>query len=117
MATGNDFRALEAGAHAFAARDGHYRALTTMHFDRQTRVLHASLTLPLAVGVVGGNCGWHRGVKVAQKILGSFAYSSEKLASVMVSVGLAQCLAALFALSSEGIQKGHMRLHNKKLIK
>lgn len=117
LATGNDFRALEAAAHAYAARDGHYKALTEMYYDRQSRMLNASLVLPLSVGVVGGNCGSHRGVKVAQKILGSFARSGPKLASVMVSVGLAQCLAALLALSSEGIQKGHMRLHNKKLIK
>jgi hydroxymethylglutaryl-CoA reductase len=115
IATGSDFRALEAGAHAFAARGGHYRALTDLSYDADTRILHANLVMPLAVGVVGGNCGLHRGVKVAHKILGPFAQSSQKLASVMVSVGLSQCLAALFALSSEGIQKGHMRLHHKKL--
>ncbi len=115
LATGNDFRALEAGAHAFAARHGRYAALTELRYDPAARLLHASLVLPLSGGVVGGLCGSHRGVKVAHKILGPFAFSSQKLASVMVSVGLAQCLAALLALSSEGIQKGHMRLHHKKL--
>ncbi len=117
LATGCDFRALEAGAHAFAARNGRYRALSEMELDKEKGMLHVSLCLPLAVGVVGGNVGAHRAVKVAHKILGPFAKTSRALASVMVSVGLAQCLGALLALSSEGIQKGHMRLHAKKAKK
>lgn len=117
IATGCDFRALEAGAHTFAARTGSYRALSDFRLDREKGILEATLCLPLAVGVVGGNAGSHRAVKVAHKILGAFAEKSSRLASVMVSVGLGQCLAALLALSSEGIQKGHMRLHGKKAQK
>ena len=114
LATGNDFRALEAGAHAYAARSGTYQALTSITFEQNNKNLLATLTIPLAIGVVGGICRTHRGVKVAHKLLGDYALNSTKLSSVMVSVGLAQCLAALLALSSDGIQKGHMKLHNKK---
>lgn len=114
IATGNDFRAIEAGAHAYAAREG-YRPLTNFAIDREKRVIDAELVMPLAVGVVGGIAHIHRGVHFSHKLLGAFAKTSSKLSSVMVSVGLAQCLAALLALSREGIQRGHMRLHNKKL--
>lgn len=114
LATGNDFRALEAGAHAFAALNGRYRPLTSMDIDLKRQSLKASLTLPMAVGVVGGMVGLHPGVRLAHKILGNGARSAKRLAGVMASVGLAQCLAALLALSQEGIQKGHMRLHHKK---
>lgn len=113
LATGNDTRALAAAAHAYAAHTGSYQPLTSINC--QSAYLKADICLPLAVGVVGGHGAFHTGVKNARKILGPFAISSKKLASVMASVGLAQCLAALFALSSEGIQKGHMKLHDKKL--
>jgi hydroxymethylglutaryl-CoA reductase len=114
MATGNDVRAIEAGAHAYAAISGSYRPLTNMEIDLKEQLLTAKLTLPLAVGVVGGLTAFHPGVKLAHKILGEFAESSQKLCAVMASLGLAQCLAALLALCQEGIQKGHMRLHQKK---
>ncbi|HXW60165.1 MAG TPA: hydroxymethylglutaryl-CoA reductase, partial [Myxococcota bacterium] len=114
LATGNDTRAIEAAAHAYAARSGAYGVLTNFNVDE--RGLHAELTMPLAIGVVGGNCAIHQGVKVAHKILGNFAHSGLALARAMVSVGLAQCLAALLALSLEGIQQGHMKLHKKKLL-
>lgn len=115
IATGNDFRALEAGAHAYAAsQPGGYKALTTMEIDEARQMLKARLRLPLAIGVVGGNTKTHPQVRIAQKILGWHGEKSERLASVMVSVGLAQCLAAVHALSSEGIQRGHMKLHHRK---
>jgi hydroxymethylglutaryl-CoA reductase len=117
LATGNDFRALEAGAHAYAARDASYKPLTTMTLDKNLSLLRAELCLPLALGVVGGNLKVHSGVNVAHKILGEFASTNKQLASVVVSVGLAQCLAALMALCTDGIQKGHMALHHKKSIK
>lgn len=115
IATGNDFRAIEAGAHAFAAKDGSYRPLTTISIDYRSQLLNAELILPLAVGVVGGISSVHQGVAFAHKVLGSFRTSSRRLSSVMVSVGLSQCLAALMALCDNGIQKGHMKLHKKKL--
>lgn len=115
IATGNDFRAIEAGAHAYAARNGSYGPLTSIVVDEHQRTLSASLTMPLAVGVVGGIVTMHDGVVLAHKILGPFAKSSSMLASVMISAGLSQCLGALLALSQEGIQKGHMKLHEKKL--
>lgn len=113
-ATGNDTRAIEAAAHAYAARDG-YSPLTSLDIDEQRGGVRAELTIPLAVGVVGGITAIHPGVRLAHKILGPWAQSGSGLSSVMVSVGLAQCLAALFALCQEGIQKGHMKLHHKKL--
>lgn len=111
LATGNDFRALEAGAHAFASVGG-YGPLTKMSIDGP--FLRAEISLPMAVGVVGGVTNFHPSVKLAHKILGAHAKSAKKLSAVMASVGLAQCLAALFALSQDGIQKGHMKLHRKK---
>jgi hydroxymethylglutaryl-CoA reductase len=114
IATGNDFRALEAAAHAYASMTGSYGPLTRISIDRENKILHAKLSLPLAVGVVGDGLKLNNGVRVAHKILGSFVESNKKLASVMVSVGLAQCLAALMALCTDGIQKGHMALHSKK---
>jgi len=114
IATGNDFRALEAGAHAYAAITGTYGPLTRMSIDEENKCLNAELCLPLAVGVVGEGLKLNSGVSVAHKILGTFVESNKKLASVMVSVGLAQCLAALMALCTDGIQKGHMALHSKK---
>lgn len=117
IATGNDFRAIEASAHAYASLNGSYEPLTKLTFDVKNKLLHAQLTLPLAVGVVGGITGIHDGVRFSHKVLDSFAMSSKKLASVMVSVGLAQCLAALLALSVDGIQQGHMKLHKKKTLK
>jgi hydroxymethylglutaryl-CoA reductase len=111
IATGNDWRAVEAGAHAYAARDGHYRALTAWQTDEQGN-LHGSLTLPLAVGIVGGATRAHPAARVSLRILQ--VGSAAELARVMAAVGLAQNLAALRALVTSGIQQGHMRLHARQ---
>lgn len=114
LATGNDFRAIEAGAHAYAARDGGYRPLTNWE-QASNGDLIGSIELPLAVGIVGGLTKTHRVAQIALKILG--AHSGQELAAVMAAVGLAQNLAALRALATEGIQKGHMKLHTRRLEK
>lgn len=111
LATGNDWRALEAGAHAYAARSGAYRALTEWTRDANGD-LHGALELPLAVGIVGGMTKAHRGAQVALRILG--VKSGQELAVVMAAVGLAQNFAALHALAGEGIQHGHMKLHARR---
>jgi hydroxymethylglutaryl-CoA reductase len=112
IATGNDWRALEAGAHAYAARDGQYRALTDWRVaagDGGEPVLAGRIELPLAVGIVGGATKVHPTAQTALKILG--VTSARELAEVMAAVGLAQNLSALRALAAEGIQRGHMALH------
>ena len=114
IATGQDFRAIEAGAHAFAARDGTYRSLTRWRKTKEGD-LGGEIELPLAVGIVGGAVSVHPAAKVAIQILG--AKSAKELAAAMAAVGLAQNLAALRALSAEGIQAGHMRLHKRKFSK
>lgn len=113
IATGNDWRAIEAGAHAYAAMDGQYRALTRWRIDGDH--LDGSLALPLSVGTVGGVTRLHPAAKACLKVLGN--PSGTGLARIMAAVGLAQNLSALRALSSEGIQQGHMRLHesNRRL--
>ncbi len=112
IATGNDWRAIEAGAHAWAARDGSYRALSRWWLD-ENEILHGSLELPLAVGTVGGATRVHPLAAVALKILG--VSSARELAEIMAAVGLAQNFAALRALATEGIQRGHMNLHARQL--
>lgn len=112
MATGNDWRAVEAGAHAFAARDGSYRSLTRWWQDKEGN-LHGSIELPLAVGIVGGATKVHPTAQVALKILA--IESARELAEVIACVGLAQNFAAIKALATEGIQRGHMRMHAKQL--
>jgi hydroxymethylglutaryl-CoA reductase len=107
IATGNDWRAIEAGAHAFACRNGRYGPLSTWTVEDGTLV--GRIELPLAVGTVGGPIKVHPCVRLMHRILG--AQSARELAEVMASVGLAQNLAALRALGSIGIQKGHMALH------
>jgi len=109
LATGNDWRAIEAGAHAFAAMHGGYRPLSTWH--RLGDRLEGSLELPLAVGTVGGAVRSHPLARLALKVLGS--PSARELAQVMAAVGLAQNLAAVRALGSVGIQRGHMALHQR----
>jgi hydroxymethylglutaryl-CoA reductase len=111
LATGQDFRAVEAGAHSYAAIKGRYTSLTTC--KREGNFLVAQIELPIAVGIVGG-------VKdpkpdLAKKILG--VKSSDEFARVLASVGLAQNFGAIRALSTEGIQKGHMLLHAKQIVK
>lgn len=111
LATGQDFRAIEAGAHAYAARDGTYRSLTRWRRTREGD-LAGEIELPLAVGIVGGVVNTHPTAKLALQILG--AKSVKELAMAMAAAGLAQNLAAIRALSAEGIQAGHMRLHSRK---
>jgi hydroxymethylglutaryl-CoA reductase len=111
IATGNDFRAIEAGVHAFAAFDG-YKPLTHYYKDDNGDLV-GELKIPLAVGIVGGITQSHPVAKICLKILG--ISSASELAQVMGAVGLAQNFAALRALVSEGISKGHMRLHSKNI--
>jgi len=110
LVLGQDLRAVEAGAHAYACRDGRYRALATWRVEQNQLV--GRVTLPMAVGAVGGMVGSHRSVAIARKLAG--IRSVRDIASVAVSVGLAQNLAALLALVTEGIQRGHMRLHHRR---
>jgi hydroxymethylglutaryl-CoA reductase len=112
LATGNDTRAIEAGAHAYAARSGHYTSLTAWEKDTNGDLV-GTLEMPMAVGIVGGATASNPIAKVAVKILG--IKTARDLAEVIVSVGLAQNLAALRALASEGIQRGHMNLHARNV--
>jgi hydroxymethylglutaryl-CoA reductase len=112
MACGQDWRAIEAGAHTYAARDGRYTSLSTWTRDREGNLV-GTLELPLAVGTVGGATRVHPGAQVALKILG--VQTARELAEVMAAVGLAQNLGALRALSTEGIQRGHMTLHARQV--
>lgn len=111
IATGNDWRSIEAGAHAYAARSGRYTSLT--EWSHEDGVLHGSIELPMAVGVVGGSTGVHPTIRVLRKILN--IHSAAELGMVMAAVGLAQNLGALRALATEGIQRGHMTLHARSV--
>ena len=112
LATGNDTRAIEAGAHAYAARSGHYTSLTT--WEKNTNGdLVGTLEMPMAVGIVGGATASNPIAKIGVKILG--IKTAKDLAETIVSVGLAQNLAALRALAAEGIQRGHMSLHARNI--
>lgn len=112
LATGNDTRAVEAGAHAYASRTGRYRSLTTWEINK-TGNLVGTLEMPMAVGIIGGATKTHPVAQVALKIMG--VKTAEELAGMIAAVGLAENLASLRALSAEGIQTGHMRLHAKNL--
>lgn len=112
IATGNDWRAVEAGAHAYAARNGQYSSLTKWWQDDEGN-LRGSIELPLALGTVGGATRVHPAAGLALRILGS--PSARELAEVTASVGLAQNLAAIRALATVGIQQGHMRMHARQL--
>jgi hydroxymethylglutaryl-CoA reductase len=112
MATGNDWRAVEAGAHAYAARDGQYRSLTRWWQDADGN-LRGAIELPLAVGIVGGATRVHPNAQIALKIMG--ISSARQLSEIMAAVGLAQNLAAIRALATTGIQHGHMRMHARQL--
>ncbi|MEC6748217.1 hydroxymethylglutaryl-CoA reductase, degradative [Marinilactibacillus sp. XAAS-LB27] len=112
IASGNDWRAIEAGSHAYAARSGQYRALSKWHANDQGDLV-GTLTLPLAVGTVGGSISIHPGAKLARKIM--MDPDAKRLESILVSVGLAQNFAAVRALVTDGIQKGHMGLHARSL--
>jgi hydroxymethylglutaryl-CoA reductase len=112
LATGQDHRAIEAGAHAYAARTGRYLPLSTWEKDENGDLV-GTLEMPMAVGLVGGATKTHPVARVAIKILG--VKTAVELARVMGAVGLAQNLAALRALALEGIQAGHMRLHARNM--
>ena len=112
IATGNDWRAVEAGAHAYAARDGRYTSLSVWGKDSDGNLV-GSLEMPMAVGIIGGATRVHPTARVALKLMG--VKSAAELAEVIVSVGLAQNLAALRALATEGIQSGHMALHARQV--
>ena len=112
IATGNDWRAIEAGAHAYAAREGRYTSLSKWGKDEDGN-LTGELELPMAVGIVGGATKVHPTAKAALKLMG--VRTAAELAGVIVSVGLAQNLAALRALATEGIQRGHMSLHARQV--
>jgi hydroxymethylglutaryl-CoA reductase len=111
VATGNDFRAVEAGAHAYACRTGAYRPLS--RWRRAGELLLGELELPLALGIVGGTARLHGVARLALKLCR--AQSAGELALLAASVGLASNLAALRALATEGIQRGHMALHARSL--
>lgn len=112
LATGNDFRAVEAGAHAYAARNGQYQPLCTFTIDEEGRLV-GSLEMPLSLGIVGGPTHVHRGARLALRMLN--IKTASELSQVAACVGLASNLAALKALSTEGIQRGHMMLHARSV--
>jgi hydroxymethylglutaryl-CoA reductase len=112
IATGNDWRAIEAGAHAYAARSGRYTSLSTWNKDADGN-LAGTLEMPMAVGIVGGATKVHPAAQAAVKLLG--VKTASELAEIVVSVGLAQNMAALRALATEGIQRGHMSLHARQV--
>ncbi len=112
IATGNDWRAVEAGAHAYAARNGRYTSLSTWEKDANGD-LAGTLEMPLAVGTIGGATRVHPAAQANLRLMG--IESASELAQVIVSVGLAQNLAALRALATEGIQRGHMGLHARQV--
>ncbi len=112
LATGNDTRAVEAGAHAFAGASGRYRSLTHYEMNRDGDLV-GTIEMPVAVGLVGGATRVHPVAKTAVKILG--VKSADDLSRIIASVGLCQNFAALRALASEGIQRGHMSLHAKNV--
>ena len=111
-ATGQDNRAIEAAAHAYAARSGKYTSLTEWKKDKNSNLV-GMIELPLSVGIIGGIINIHPLAKICTKILG--VKSAQDLASVIAAVGLAQNFSALRALASEGIQSGHMKLHARNI--
>ncbi|AJD46543.1 hydroxymethylglutaryl-CoA reductase, degradative [Isoalcanivorax pacificus W11-5] len=112
VATGNDWRAVEAGAHAYACRNGHYGSLTTWEKDAAGHLV-GTIEMPMPVGLVGGATKTHPLARLSLKILG--VQTAQELAEVAVAVGLAQNLGALRALATEGIQRGHMALHARNI--
>jgi len=112
LATGNDTRAIEAGAHSYAARNGRYSSLTTYEKDADGNLV-GSIEVPMAVGIVGGATKTHPVARIALKIMD--IQSAAQLAQIIACVGLAQNFAALRALATEGIQRGHMGLHARNV--
>ena len=113
IASGNDWRAIEAACQSYAAKDGKYKGLSKWYCDEKNSMLIGEITLPMPVASVGGSIGINPTVKIARGLLNN--PDAKTLASIIVSVGLAQNLAALKALVGDGIQKGHMKLHAKSL--
>ncbi len=112
IATGNDWRAVEAGVHAYAARDGRYRSVSKYYRDDRGRFI-GELEIPMAVGIVGGVTNLHPGVKILLKVMK--VETSMELAKVVAAAGLIQNFAAVWTLATEGIQKGHMTLHARNV--
>ncbi len=112
IATGNDWRAIEAGAHAYAARSGKYTSLSTWGKDADGNLV-GTLEMPMAVGIVGGATKVHPAAGAAVRLMG--VKTASELAEIIVSAGLAQNMAALRALATEGIQRGHMSLHARQV--
>ena len=112
VATGNDWRAIEAGAHAWAARTGRYTSLSNWERDSSGNLI-GTLELPMAVGLVGGATKTHPAAQAALELLG--VSSARELAEIAAALGLAQNMAALRALATEGIQRGHMALHARNI--
>lgn len=112
IATGNDWRAVEAGAHAYAVKGGQYGSMTTWSKDNEGNLV-GEIELPMSIGIVGGATRVHPMAKFALELLD--VHSAKELAEVIVAVGLAQNLGALKALATDGIQKGHMSLHSRSV--
>jgi len=112
IATGNDWRAIEAGAHAYAVKNGQYRSLSTWGKNAEGNLV-GSLEMPMAVGIVGGATKVHPAAQASVKLMN--VKTASELAEIIASVGLAQNLAALRALATEGIQRGHMSLHARQV--
>jgi hydroxymethylglutaryl-CoA reductase len=112
LATGQDTRAIEAAAHAYASKGGQYRSLTKWYRSKEGDLI-GEIEIPLSIGIVGGITSVHPYVKTSLKILN--IKKAKELALIMVAVGLAQNFAAIRALAEEGIQKGHMRLHARNI--
>ncbi len=112
IATGNDWRAIEAGAHSYAAKDGKYTSLSKWSVDKDGNLV-GTLELPLAVGIVGGATKTHPTARAALKLME--VEKASELAEIIASIGLAQNLAAIRALATEGIQRGHMNLHARQI--
>ena len=112
LATGNDWRAIEAGAHAYAARSGRYTSLSTWGKDSNGNLV-GTIEIPMAVGIVGGATKVHPAAQAAIKLMG--IKTAGELAEIIACVGLAQNMAALRALATEGIQRGHMSLHARQI--
>jgi hydroxymethylglutaryl-CoA reductase len=112
IATGNDWRAIEAGAHAYATRSGKYTSLSTWGKDADGNLV-GTLEMPMAVGIIGGATKVHPSAQASVKLMG--VKTASELAEIIVSVGLAQNMAALRALATEGIQRGHMSLHARQV--
>jgi hydroxymethylglutaryl-CoA reductase len=112
LATGNDFRAVEACGHSYASRDGHYRSLTTVEFN--DNLFKYTLRVPMALGTVGGLTSTHPLAKLSLEILGN--PSAKQLMEITAAAGLANTFSAVRALTTSGIQKGHMRFHLNNIL-